>query len=240
MEGDSPPEPSCGSGPVAQPSSSLKPNALMALKHLGLMGAIGSYVAVRSAELGDVMGVSQQSASNLLMALEDMGMVERQMGSRGQKVKITAEGAHVLRREHNDFHEIFERDPITVITGTVVTGLGEGKYYVGHEGYRARFLDVLGFAPEHGTLNLALDEDGMHQLVRLRDSAGGLVEGFTMDGRTFGDVKCIPCRIRESPAAIIIPVRTHHRDVMEVVSTHRLRDEYGLSDGDLVEVVIEG
>jgi len=40
-----------------------------------------------------------------------------------------------------------------------MTGLGEGKYYIGQEGYLRQFRELLGFPPMHGTLS--------HELSRL-------------------------------------------------------------------------
>ncbi len=237
----SPPEPTGGGQVVhaGRETSTVKPAHLQALKQLGLMGALDAYVKVRSGDLGEALGMSQQSASNTLVALEEAGLLERQMGSRGQSVRVSAAGVEVLRKEYTDYHSIFDRPSRVVVKGTVIMGLGEGKYYLGQEGYLRQFREPLGFPPKHGTLNLSLDSDGMNQLARLREAADLVAAGFEEEGRTFGAVKCVPCTIRGVVAAVIIPLRTHHRNVMELISEQHLRDRFGLGDGDEVEVVVE-
>jgi riboflavin kinase len=161
------------------------------------------------------------------------------MGSRGQSVRVSEAGVEVLRREYTEYHTLFDRPSKVIVKGTVMTGLGEGKYYIGQEGYLRQFSELLGFPPMHGTLNLSLDGDGMNQLARLREAADMVAAGFEEEGRTFGAVKCVPCKVRGVEAAVIIPIRTHHRNVMELISEHHLRDRFGLEDGDEVEVVVE-
>ena len=79
----------------------------------------------------------------------------------------------------------------------------------------------------------------LHLLVQLRDDCGALLEGCEKDGRTFGAVKCVKCTIKGLPAAVIIPMRTHHSGVMELIAEANLRDRFGLEDGDEVEVEVE-
>jgi len=35
-----------------------------------------------------------------------------------------------------------------------------------------------------------------------------------------------------------MPIRTHHTDVLEVISKHYLRTAVGLKDGDVVELIV--
>src|SRR5438093_1036406 len=48
------------------------------------------------------------------------------------------------------------------------------------------------------------------------------------DLATVGHVDC----------AVIMPIRTHHTDVLEVISKHYLRGSLGLKDGDIVELMV--
>ncbi len=38
--------------------------------------------------------------------------------------------------------------------------------------------------------------------------------------------------------AVIMPIRTHHTDVLEVISKHYLRSAVGLKDGDIAELTV--
>ena len=65
------------------------------------------------------------------------------------------------------------------------------------------------------------------------------IQGFVRDGRTFGEARTLPCRIRDIPCAIVVPGRTHYPDdVIEVISPVELRAVLDLSDGDLVTVEV--
>ena len=226
-------------GRTSGPKAAIGAELLAVLKELGMMGATEGFVPLRSAELGRRLGRSQQTASNRLLALANGGLLVRQMGSRGQRVRLTDRGREVLRREYGDYELIFRRPSTLAIRGTVRTGLGEGRYYIDQPGYRNQFKKLLGFSPRYGTLNLFLEREEAERFSRLGALGGLLLEEFEKDGRTFGGVRCFPCRIKDARAAVILPLRTHHRDVMELIAHENLRQRFGLSDGDEVEVLVE-
>ena len=54
------------------------------------------------------------------------------------------------------------------------------------------------------------------------------IKGFSTDGRTFGDAKCIPCRIGTISCGIVVPGRTHYpEDIIEVIAPMALRRKLG-------------
>ena len=130
------------------------------------------------------------------------------------------------------------------LVGSVVSGLGEGRYYVSREGYVRQFREKLGFVPYPGTLNLLL-RDGSVVLRRRLDARSGIkIESFTAEGRTFGGSKCFFCEILRDgcdgvQCAVVIPERTHYPDnVVEIISPVNLREKLGLEDGDELRVKI--
>lgn len=46
-----------------------------------------------------------------------------------------------------------------IIEGEVVSGLGEGRYFLSLPPYKEIFKKILGFEPYEGTLNLKLDRE---------------------------------------------------------------------------------
>lgn len=202
------------------------------------MGGIHDFVALSSAGLGRTMSISQQSASKRILELLDMGLVSRDLGTRAQRLKITKEGIEALTREYADYKKIFELKDRLTISGTVTTGLGEGKYYVQQNEYKVQFEEKLWFEPYEGTLNIKVGTSEVFKLNILEDSDGILIKGFESKGRTFGDVKCFPAKMRNVECAVIMPVRSHHSDVLEVISKNHLRSTLDVEDGNIVELTV--
>ncbi|MDD1719324.1 MAG: DUF120 domain-containing protein [Methanoregulaceae archaeon] len=218
----------------------LIPEDLQCLKAIALMGNARGPVWVSSQVLGGTLGASPQTASRRLQSLERQHCIARTAKPDGQYITITKEGEEELRREYAEYRRIFERgSPRYRLTGHVVTGLGEGRYYMGLPPYRQQFLEHLGFEPYPGTLNLRLDAQSIRVRRELDRHEWVPIAGFVADGRTFGSAKCLPCRIADIPCGIVVPGRTHYpEDVIEVVSPIELRPRLGLADMDQVTVEI--
>jgi len=196
------------------------------------------YNSLSSTELGKKLGLSQQSASKKILELLEMELITRKMGARKQLVKLTAKGLEVLRKEYSEYQKIFDSMEHIIIRGILISGLGEGQYYIAQDGYMRQFQEKLWFKPYPGTLNLRIEGNELAKLQILKDSEGILIEGFESEGRTFGKVKCFLTKIHDVEAAVIIPIRTHYSDVLEIISRHFLRDALKLKDGDIVEIVV--
>ncbi|MDR0778421.1 MAG: DUF120 domain-containing protein, partial [Methanomassiliicoccaceae archaeon] len=72
-----------------------------ALRKIALLGGMDNYVAVSSRELGEALGMSQQSASKRILELLDAKYLVRDLGARRQRIKITDAAVDELRREYN-------------------------------------------------------------------------------------------------------------------------------------------
>jgi riboflavin kinase len=211
---------------------------VLALRKIALLGGMHDYISISSRELGDMLAMSQQSASKRILELLNEGWIVRDLGARRQRIKLTDKGMESLRREYSEYQRIFETRDHIIIHGEVVTGMGEGQYYVTQEGYQEQFLAKLGFKPYEGTLNLRLVPQDIYKLDILRRSSGTLVKGFERSGRTFGDVLCHLATIQNIDCAVVVPTRSHYEDVVEILCKNHLRRTLGLNDGDLVEVRI--
>lgn len=201
------------------------------------MGGTKDFINLSSRELGKLIGVSQQSASQRILELVRDGIVTRDLATRRQRIRLTAKGADVLRREYADYQRIFEVRETLSIAGAVTSGLGEGAFYMRQKGYKDQFRKKLWFEPYEGTLNLRIAGPDLARLRVLQDSAGIEIAGFEASGRTFGGAKCFLATMGHVDCAVIMPIRTHHTDVLEVISKHYLRDALGLKDGDVVELI---
>ncbi|MCU0860936.1 MAG: DUF120 domain-containing protein [Methanomassiliicoccales archaeon] len=211
---------------------------VIALRKIALMGGMHDYVSLSSRQLGEALGMSQQSASKRILELLAKGWIVRDLGARRQRIKLTEKGVDALRREYSDYQRIFETRDHILVRGQVVTGMGEGQYYVTQDGYSEQFQSLLGFRPYEGTLNVRLRQEDLHKLDLLRGAQGIKIKGFEQDGRTFGNVICHLATLQNIECAVVVPSRSHYEDVIEILCKYHLRRTLGLKDGDEVEVRI--
>jgi riboflavin kinase len=210
------------------------------LIYLAKKGALVRPVAITTSHVGHALGISQQSVSRWLITLERRGFTQRTRGIRGYIVQITPEGKRVMMRMRNGLSGVLSNSNKLIIKGKVVTGMMEGRYYIGRKGYSDRIKSALGFTPFAGTLNLRLktmDDRGYKE--QLETKKGILIPRFEDEGRTFGSLKCFRCRLRNENCAVVIPERSHYGpDTLEIIAEHNLRRKLNLSDGDDVHVEV--
>jgi riboflavin kinase len=209
---------------------------ILALRRIALMGGMHDYVVISSRELGEMLIMSQQSASKRILELLDAGLINRDLGARRQRIKLTQKGIDLLRKEYNEYQRIFEMRDEIVIKGTVITGMGEGQYYVTQPGYLEQFSEKLGFTPYEGTLNVKVPSSDIHKVQTVKKAKPIIVKGFERNGRTFGNVECHKATIQNIECAVVMPSRSHYDDVLEILCKYHLRRTLGMNDGDEVEV----
>jgi len=210
-----------------------------ALKKLALLGAIKGSIQLSSSSFAKHISSSTQTASRRLQALEREGLISRTiLPAGGQHITITKSGKDALRNEYYEYQKVFEPVKNEVrLSGEVVTGLGEGQYYMSLEGYRTQFEDKLGFTPYPGTLNLILDDKSTVLRKKLDEDEGIPIHGFGSQQRTFGGGRCFRATIEGVRGAAILPDRSHYPDnVLEVIAPKNLRKVLRLKDGDEVSV----
>ncbi len=211
---------------------------LQSLKKLALLGAHNKPMQLSSAEFALYIESSQQTAARRLKNLEDEKLIERRILADGQLISITEEGLSVLQKELNDYQQILSgNEAVKILNGRVITGLGEGQYYISLEGYRMQFRQKLGFDPFPGTLNIKLDQPSVELRKRIR--AGIKISGFKTQNRTFGNGSCFNVRISDINGAVIIPERTHYpEDIIEIIAPVNLRQYLNVVDGSTVAVEV--
>jgi len=218
---------------------------LATLKRLALGGALGGDEKLSCASLADRLGVSTQTASRRLQRLDEGGYVDREIVADGQWVRITDDGERRLHEEYTDYRQIFEADEDVTLSGTVTSGMGEGRHYISLPGYMRQFREKLDYEPFAGTLNIDLTEESVRARRRLNGVDPITIEGWEDDDRTYGPAYCYPASVSAGGetyerAHVIAPERTHHGDDhLEVIAPERLRDVLDLEDGSEVTVNVE-
>jgi len=208
------------------------------LKELALLGAINNRVEISSLELSDQLETSQQTASRYVLELDKLGFITREMGIKKQLIQITDDGADVLKEEYIQYKHIFELPQKIRFEGHVVSGMGEGTYYLAQDGYIEQFHNHCGFKPFPGTLNVKIPHIEKNKLRLIKKFPGMEIEEFRTENRTFGAVKCFNATVNEEPCVLILPSRGHYSSILELISPKNLRKKLNLNDGDPVHISI--
>jgi riboflavin kinase len=220
----------------------LKIQHILTLSYLLSKGAKHNYVIVTTSLLGKNIKKSQQAASKHLLELEKNQFIERIIDGRNISVKITAKGfsemvklAAVLQKSLDSFPSHVE------LKGTLVSGMGEGAYYMALKGYTKQFKSKIGYVPFPGTLNVRLDQKTHQEAIKQFETLEGVkIKSFSDGKRTYGWVKCFSAKLNNSISCELIMLeRTHHNDsVIELISKTCLRKTGKLKDGSKVSIKI--
>ena len=118
------------------------------------------------------------------------------------------------------------------IKGTVVSGLGEGKYFMSMPHYKNEIRKKLGFDPYPGTFNIK--PENRHDLGKSRSIS---IDGFEKSGKKFGGASCYIASINRIKGAIIIPDINKHKGIIEFIAPEHLKSRLKLDDGDEVTIM---
>jgi riboflavin kinase len=221
----------------------IKLQQILTMAHLLLLGAYRNYIELTTAQLGRNINISQQSASKHLLDLENAGYINRVRKGRSIRIKITDSGySHV-----NSFYEKLKSaieskaDEVITLEGHIVSGMGEGAYYMSLEGYRKQFRQKLGYSPFPGTLNVKLsDPASMRSRRDLSAYPSIFINGFSDKLRTYGWVKCYPAEINNGlvkKAALLILERTHYDDsTIEIIAPTYIKESIKVKNGDHISI----
>jgi riboflavin kinase len=140
----------------------------------------------------------------------------------------------VLQADHQDNISTLEGAPARTMRGKVSAGRGEGQYYISNDGYKRQFIEILGFEPFPGTLNIKMESPFVppeQKAIRIK--------GFQDANRTFGECRCYKIKLNGIGAAVVRPERSDYPDdLIEVIAPVNLRKALVLEDGDQVEVTL--
>ena len=220
----------------------LKIQHLLTLTYLLSRGSKHNYVSITTSSLGKNIQKSQQAASKHLLELEQNNFIERIIHGRNISVKITSKGFSEMVKLSSILQKSLDSSPSYVeLEGTLVSGMGEGAYYMGLKGYTKQFQSKIGYVPFPGTLNVRLDQKIHQESIKQFETLNGVkIKSFSDGKRTYGWVKCFVAKLNNSiNCQLIILERTHHDDsIIELISKSCLRKSGKLKDGSKVLINI--
>jgi len=220
----------------------LKIQHLLTLSYLLSKGAKYNFVSITTSSLGKNIHKSQQAASKHLLELEQNKFITRIISGRNLSVKITSKGFSEMVKLSSILQKSLDSSPSSVdLKGTLVSGMGEGAYYMGLKGYTKQFISKIGYVPFPGTLNVRLDKKIHQESIKQFETLDGIkIKSFSDGKRTYGWVKCFPAKLNNSVnCQLIILERTHHDDsVIELISKTCLRKNAKLKDDSKVSIKI--
>lgn len=137
-------------------------------------------------------------------------------------------------------------------SGLIETGVGTGGYYLTIPGFHEQFVRILEGDPYPGTLNIrvtGMDRETHDLLERIKSDNGIRIEGFEKDGEAFFPGIVLWCTLSDAKddgqktfrGLVVFPEKTvHPPEVLEFVSTVRIRDHLPLGTEVSIEIEIEG
>jgi len=220
----------------------LKIQHILTLAYLLSKGARHNFVQITTSSLGKSIKKSQQAASMHILELENGGFIDRLMTGRQLSVKITQKGYSELVKLHSVLGFSLNLSPPHIeLGGSVISGLGEGAYYMSLKGYTKQFKVKVGYIPFPGTLNIKLNQLQTTQIIQQLDEFDNImIEPFSDGKRTYGWVKCFHVMLNNSIKCELIRLeRTHHdNSVIELISKNNLRKTARLKTGSKVMIKI--
>ena len=218
----------------------LKLHHLLTLSELFAKGARYNFMPITTSSLGKSIHKSQQAASKHLLELEANGYLERLRTGQKVSVRITTKGHAEMSKIFSTLKSSLEASPHYIeFKGTIISGMGEGAYYMSMKGYTKQFKAKLGYTPFPGTLNVKLKDKEFIEAKRSLDAYSSImVNGFSDGKRTYGWVKCYPAKINNiGDAAVILLERTHHDDsIIELISKENIKKTAKLSTGSQISI----
>lgn len=218
----------------------LKLQHILTLAELFAKGARYNFIPVTTSSLGKSIHKSQQAASKHLLELEADGYIERLRAGPKVSVRITTKGHTEMSKIFSVLKSSLETSPTYIeFRGTIISGMGEGAYYMSMKGYAKQFKSKLGYVPFPGTLNVKLKDKEFIEAKRSLDAYPAImVNGFSDGKRTYGWVKCYHAKVNGTiDAAVILLERTHHDDsIIELISKESIKKAIKLSTGSNIVI----
>ncbi|MCH7757750.1 MAG: CTP-dependent riboflavin kinase [Thaumarchaeota archaeon] len=220
----------------------LKIQHILTLTHLLSKGAKHNFVTITTSSLGRNIKKSQQAASKHLLELENKNYIERIISGRKISVKITPKGYLEMVKLSNVLQKNLTSSPSHVLLkGTLVSGLGEGAYYMSLQGYSKQFKTKIGYIPFPGTFNVKLGKKEYTETISQFEEMDGItIDGYSDGKRTYGWVKCFKAKLNSTIDCQLIRLERSHHDtsIIELISKSNLRKTAKLSDNSKVTITI--
>lgn len=223
--------------------SQVKLQHILTMTKLLMLGAKYSFIELTTTDLAKNIMKSQQAASKHLQDLDAAGYIDRVKKGQRFRVKLTEKGYAAVEGLFSTLKAAIESSPPDTINfeGRVVSGMGEGAYYMSLSGYRQQFQEKLGYVPYPGTLNVKLVDKVFRDARRgIGSYSAVFISGFSDSKRSYGWAKCYPAQINEGvikDAAVIVLERTHYDEsTLEVIAPVSIKRIAGIRNGDIIKI----
>jgi riboflavin kinase len=118
--------------------------------------------------------------------------------------------------------------------------MGKGKFFVTQENYKQQFIKKIGYIPYDGTLNIKIKNEDISNI--LKKTNGTIIKRFREKKRKFGQVKCLPCTLfkdkKMAEGTVVVPEKSLYTDIIEIIAPCNLRKKLNLTDGDIIEIIL--
>jgi riboflavin kinase, archaea type len=215
---------------------------VLTIAKLLLKGAGKDFVEVTSTSVGTEISKSQQATSKIILELENQNFIERIKMGHGFRIHVTEKGIEMVKDVSSLLISAINfSNPTIIIEGVIVSGIGEGGYYMSLPGYKKQFESRLGYIPYAGTLNVKVsDNPSLRNRKKIERIPYILIKGYNDSKRTYGWVKCFPVSINDTPnidAHLLILERSHYDEsLVEIISSVPLKDSLRLRNGDKIKI----
>ena len=220
----------------------LKIQHILTLTYLLSKGAKYNFVTTTTSSLGKSIKKSQQAASKHLLELENSNFIERIISGRKISVKITPKGySEMVKLSQALQKSLTSSSSNVLLKGTLVSGMGEGAYYMSLKGYTKQFKSKIGYVPFPRTFNIKLGKKEYTETIRQFEGMEGIhIDGYSDGKRTYGWVKCFKAKLNSSFDCELIRLeRTHHdTSTIELIAKNNLRKTAKLSDDSKITITI--
>ncbi len=223
----------------------IKSEYIITLAKLLLKGAKDNFIEFTSTDIGIEINKSQQAASKIILELQEMKYVERIKKGHGYMIRVTEEGLSSVKKMSEFLNMALNSPPGNIhFNGILVSGMGEGKYYMSLEGYRKQFKKKIGYIPFPGTLNIRIfDPLSLENREKIERFGYQFIDGFSDSERTYGWVKCYSAIMNDNvdiQSDLLILERTHHdKNMLEIIAPVNIKQLMGLKNGDNVKVTLQ-
>ena len=176
------------------------------------------------------------------MELENGGFIKRFMKGRKVFVKITNKGYAELVKLHSLLGSSLGAFPSSIeLKGEIISGMGEGAYYMSLKGYTKQFKSKIGYVPFPGTLNVKLyQKEYLEAIQQIVDLDGQKINSFSDGKRTYGWVKCFMAKLNKTINCQLIRLERTHYDnsIIELISKNNICKVANLKLGSKVSIKI--
>lgn len=120
------------------------------------------------------------------------------------------------------------------IKGIVVSGQGKGAYFMSRSFYKDQFEKKLNFTPFPGTLNIKISESEIRKIHQIKKDKMEKIKGE----RNFGDVLLIKAVLnKDICGAVVFPKKTTHgENIIEFITSIKVKESHGIKDGHKVKL----